>query len=78
MSRILIHVWEAVSAQKFSASFFDSLFGVSETCRLSDIDEDSALSFSVRSLVEAHFLSNIFSSPKVAVLLDYMRYDLTR
>ena len=36
-----------MSAQKFGASFFDSLFGISETCRLSDINEDSALSFPV-------------------------------
>ena len=36
--------------------FFDSLFGVSETCRLPDMDEDSALSFPVRSLGSRHYL----------------------
>ena len=50
LSRILIDVWEAVSAQNFGASFSDSLFSVSETCRLSDINEDSALYFPVWSL----------------------------
>ena len=35
---------------KFGASRFDTLFSISETCRLSDLKADFTVSFPVRSL----------------------------
>ena len=56
-----------MSALKFRGSFFDSLFGVSETCRLTDIDEDSALSFSVGSLRTYNFHDRISVTGRLAM-----------